>query len=77
MKKGIKLNLEKALLIPKSTRYEYEKNKYKVTDDELKKILKDRGSNYGRLRETHDAHKESISKITNSLSKRNIQSERV
>ncbi|XP_057660932.1 NAD kinase 2, mitochondrial [Diorhabda carinulata] len=62
------MKMEKALIVSKLSRYEYEKTKHKnLSDKELETLLRKRGSNYEKLISFHYLHKEFEEHLKNTL----------
>lgn len=70
------MKIDKVLVISKLSRYEFEKRKHKnLNDCELKQVLKNRGTDFDRLINFHDAHKSYEETVVSALKNMGIEVE--
>jgi len=65
--RGEPLQLKKALIVQKTTRYEVERDKYQLDGDKLEVILARQGVNFNKLKSSHEAHRRSLEFIFGGL----------
>ncbi|XP_072173023.1 NAD kinase 2, mitochondrial-like [Diadema setosum] len=64
-------HVSKVLVVPKTTRYMFEKQRFgtEKTEDQLKQMLAERGSDWETIKERHRAHSENAEHVLNVLKK--------
>ncbi|CAH1117127.1 unnamed protein product [Phaedon cochleariae] len=63
-----KIEISKALVVSKLSRYEYERKKHEeLTDQEFEKLLRNRGTDLVKLLHFHNLHKKFEEKVSNTL----------
>lgn len=56
------------LVVSKLSRYEFEKNRYKdLTDSELERKIRERGTDYDKLMHHHNLHKDFELKVVEAM----------
>ncbi|XP_013183546.1 NAD kinase 2, mitochondrial [Amyelois transitella] len=71
-----KLKMEKCLIVSKVTRYEYEKySRENITDKELERIIRKRGSDFEAMKQTHSEQKAFEEGVARSLREMGLQVE--
>lgn len=74
--KAKSMKIDKVLVISKLSRYEFEKRKHKnLNDCELKQLLKNRGTDFDKLINFHDAHKMYEENVVSTLKNMGIDVE--
>ncbi|KAI9914543.1 hypothetical protein PsorP6_008394 [Peronosclerospora sorghi] len=68
-----KLNLKKAVVVKKMSRFQHEAELYGNSGEALRKQMSMRGFVHDRLKASHEHHIEAVEEITNSFKERNIE----
>ncbi|KAJ8707140.1 hypothetical protein PYW08_011274 [Mythimna loreyi] len=72
----VKLNMKKCLIVSKVTRYEYERHSHEnISEKELEKVLRKRGSDYDCMVATHKRQKAFEENVAKSLTSMGIKVE--
>ncbi|XP_070563368.1 NAD kinase 2, mitochondrial-like [Ptychodera flava] len=67
-------NPSRVLVLSKTTRYEFEKKRFAdLNEDQLRRALARRGSDYSSLRAIHNVHTDNLERIVRTLEKRKIE----
>lgn len=70
------MDIRKVLVVSKLSRYDYEKYRYKnLTQTELHKAIKDRGSDLDKMLHYHELHKKFENKVVNAFRDMGIEVE--
>mmetsp|Transcript_37427 Transcript_37427/g.47723 ORF Transcript_37427/g.47723 Transcript_37427/m.47723 type:complete len:693 (+) Transcript_37427:164-2242(+) len=70
---GTKIDMKKAVVVTKTTRYEIERSQYNMEGEKLQEALARQGINYDKLKSSHEAHSKSLKQVMEALHSMDVE----